>query len=613
MNAVRLTIKIVWRFLRPRWAYVLLNLAANLISALFEGSTVGILAVALQVLSRGQAGLAQLPGPIGGWLDQSVLVHGRETVFLGLVLAAILAQMMRSAFQFLADFIAVYLQTRAQAEAYQAVYAKILRLPFARSSSFKLGELTHALALTDSLQHLSRVGELVRTAMMIASYVALLLWISWPMTLAAAAGYWLISGLFLRILKRVVAHAESLLHLGRDLNQKATEFLQGLRLLHSFARQEDSIRTIHGLAEAEVRHRRRAILWSNAVEPITDIFTVFGAGIFLIIGTMALGGPNGAGLPKLLAFLLGLYRLTPRLHALNAALSVLAGRVPGLQRMDEFLNLEDAPPRASAQGAVLAGFQREIEFKNVTLRYLPDEPAAVADLSFRIPRGSFVALVGASGAGKSTVVDLLLRLFEPTSGAIQVDGMDLKEIDPAEWRRRVGVVNQEPFLFHASIRENIAFGKPDATPEEIGAAARAAHAHEFIQQLAQDYDTVIGDRGYRLSGGQRQRIALARALIGWPSILILDEATSALDSESERFIQQALEEQRGRCTLLTVAHRISTVAQADRIVVLSGGRIVEEGSHAQLLAREGIYARLRRLQSSQEQAQVPVELEAKSP
>jgi ABC-type multidrug transport system fused ATPase/permease subunit len=193
-----------------------------------------------------------------------------------------------------------------------------------------------------------------------------------------------------------------------------------------------------------------------------------------------------------------------------------------------------------------------------------------------------------------------------------VDGVDLRMLDVALWREQLGVVNQDPFLFHASIRENIAYGKPTATMEEIVAAAGAAHAEEFIAQCAEGYETIVGERGARLSGGQRQRIALARALVRQPRMLILDEATSALDSESELQIQRALDEQRGARTVLAIAHRLSTVAHADQILVLAEGKLMEQGTHHELLAREGIYARLWRLQSGQQDQQVPATLGARS-
>jgi len=202
---------------------------------------------------------------------------------------------------------------------------------------------------------------------------------------------------------------------------------------------------------------------------------------------------------------------------------------------------------------------------------------------------------------------LLLRLFEPTSGSIWVDGIPVNHFRRSSWREHFGVVSQEPFLFHASIRENIAFGRPTATMEEIMAAAKEAHAHEFITRLASGYETEIGDRGYRLSGGQRQRIALARALLRQPEILVLDEAMSAIDSESEHFIQQALDEQRGTRTVIGIAHRLSTITGADQILVLAQGRLVEQGTHQELLAKNRVYARLWQLQS-EDPGEAPVPL-----
>jgi ATP-binding cassette subfamily B protein len=213
-------------------------------------------------------------------------------------------------------------------------------------------------------------------------------------------------------------------------------------------------------------------------------------------------------------------------------------------------------------------------------------------VSFTIAPGEVVALVGPSGAGKSTIAALLLRLYDPDAGAIRLDGVDLRELDPTWLRRRIGLVAQEPLLFSASIADNLRYGRPDATRAELEAAARAANADGFVARFPSGYDTLVGERGVQLSGGQKQRIAIARALLVDPRLLILDEATSALDAESEHLVKEALDRLMVGRTTLVIAHRLSTVRDADRVLVLDGGRVLEAGPHDELIARDGLYRRL---------------------
>jgi ATP-binding cassette subfamily B protein/subfamily B ATP-binding cassette protein MsbA len=324
-------------------------------------------------------------------------------------------------------------------------------------------------------------------------------------------------------------------------------------------------------------------------------------GLLLILGFVILSNEQALVIPALFTFIGALNRLSSQLNSFARILNLLAENSGRIDRLNEILSTEDKE-WTRFRGKPMEGLTDKIQFEQVTLRYYPDQAPALQNINFEMPKGTVTALVGGSGAGKSSIADLLTGLYEPSEGRITVDGVDLREYNMESWRQKMGVVSQDTFIFNQPIFENIRYGKPEATETEVMEAAKDAQAHEFITALPEGYDTVVGERGYRLSGGQRQRIALARAILKQPEVLILDEATSALDSYSERLVQQALAMFQQDRTVLVVAHRLSTITGADRILVLEQGEIVERGTHQELLNRGERYANYWQLQAQGEVA-----------
>jgi len=364
------------------------------------------------------------------------------------------------------------------------------------------------------------------------------------------------------------------------------ETFAGIRVIKSFAREAHQEKEFKRSNHLQFSQMMRIIRSMEATGPLVETIAAVGIGLALLYVYAA---NLSAG--RFFGLITGIFILYDPIKTLSKIQLVMQQSIAATTAIFALLDSEptvqDAP-----NAAVLSSSQGRIEFENVTFRYANTVTDAISNLTLRIQPGKTHALVGASGAGKSTILSLILRLYDPTSGAVKIDGHDLRSITQKSLRERIGLVTQETFLFHDTISNNIRFGRLDATPDEVHEAARAAYAHDFIMAQPKGYETVIGDKGCLLSGGQQQRLAIARAVLKNAPILLLDEATSSLDSESEQQIQKALAKLAAGRTVIAIAHRLSTVLSADQIIVMDGGRIKEIGTHAELLEKSGYYRRL---------------------
>jgi ATP-binding cassette, subfamily B, bacterial MsbA len=364
------------------------------------------------------------------------------------------------------------------------------------------------------------------------------------------------------------------------------ETFSGIRVIKSFAREAHQEKEFKRSNQAQFSQMMRMIRAMEAVGPLVEIIAAIGVGMALLYVYAAnLSAGRFLGLMTGIFILYDPIKTLSRLHIVMQRSIAATTSIFGL--LDSESTVQDAP-----NALALSSSQGRIDFEDVTFRYANTVTDAISDLTLHIEPGKTYALVGASGAGKSTILSLILRLYDPTSGAVKIDDRDLRSVTQKSLREQIGLVTQETFLFHDTIFNNIQFGRLDATPEEVREAARAAYAHDFIMAQPKGYQTVIGDKGCLLSGGQQQRLAIARAVLKNAPILLLDEATSSLDSESEQQIQKALAELATGRTVIAIAHRLSTVLSANQIIVMDGGRIKEIGTHAELLEKSGYYRRL---------------------
>ncbi len=485
---------------------------------------------------------------------------------------------------------------RAVAGIRRELFEKLLEMPPGFFADRRTGELTSRLTadvglLQGVLSH--QIAEFSRQVLALVGGVVLLTLMQPRLTLTALGVVPIVVGsavIFGRRLRRMTTGVQDKV---AEATAVADEAISQIRTVQSFTQESMERRRyadqiLESVRAALVRAQVRGMFFGVLT------FTTFGGIVFVLWqgGVLVLEGQLTAG--ALVSFLLYTITIAAAIGALASFFSAYQEAVGAAERVFELLESRSPITDPPAPTPLARPVRGEVAFEGVSFRYRDDAeaPWTLREIDLRVAHGEVVALVGPSGAGKTTLVSLLPRFWDVSEGRIRLDGIDVRELRLADLRGAVGLVPQEPALFSGSVGDNIAYGRPGATAADIESAARAAHAHEFVVRLPQGYATLVGERGVKLSGGQRQRVAIARALLKDPAVLILDEATSNLDTESERLIEDAMEKLLAGRTTLIIAHRLSTVRRADRLIVLDHGGIVEEGTHAALLAQGGLYSRL---------------------
>ena len=440
------------------------------------------------------------------------------------------------------------------------------------------------------------VEDVIKEPVTLVSVLAWLIWTDWKLSLTGLIVFPLCI-IPIVVYGRRTRKASGLMQMSQaDLLAVLQEAVAGLRVIRAFGMEERETEDFRTICREFFRQRMRVVRARGMNTPLIELIAGLGGALVFIYAFFV--GIEGS---KLIAFGLGLFFLYAPIKKLSRVHLQIQETLAASDRIFQLLN-EQPSVVEPIHPVALPRFSQTIEFDHVTFRYSGTGVENILDdVNLSIPAGSLVALVGASGAGKTTLLNLVPRFYDPVTGTIRIDGVDIRQVSSKSLRDQIGLVTQETFLFNDTVAHNIAYGKPDATSDEIIAAARRAHAHDFISQMPQQYDTMTGDLGVKLSGGQRQRLAIARAILKNPPILLLDEATSALDTESERAVQAALDDlmwgtNQRALTMLVIAHRLSTVQHADRIIVLDKGRVVEQGRHDELLALGKTYKRLYDLQ-----------------
>ena len=604
-------INVLKRFVPPYKKYLVLSIIFNILSAVLNIFSFAALIPILQILF--QTGDAEAATSVMAWdwgnvqtvlmnnlnyyVTQLIAEFGQTTTLLliGIFLAVTTA--FKTGAYFLSSATIVPIRTGVVRDIRNQLYQKINALPLGFFSEERKGDIIARMSgdvqeVESSI--MSSLDMLFKNPILIIVYFSTLLFVSWQLTLFTIVfvpifGWFM--GMVVRKLKQKSIKAQAL---WSDTMSQVEETLGGLRIIKAFCAEDKMNARFDAVNTAYRNDIMRVNIRQSSAHPMSEflgtvmIIIVLWFGGILVLNNQTITGPT------FIYYMVILYSIIQPLKEFSKAGYNIPKGLASMERIDKILKAENTIHEV-AQPKHISSFEHQIEFRHVSFKYA--EQWILKDINLVIPKGKTIALVGQSGSGKSTMVDLIPRYYDVQEGEVLIDGINVKDLGIHDLRQLIGNVNQEAILFNDSFRNNISFGVENATQQQIEEAAKIANAYDFIMASEQGFDTNIGDRGGRLSGGQRQRVSIARAILKNPPILILDEATSALDTESERLVQDALERLMKTRTTVAIAHRLSTIKNADEICVLHDGKIVERGTHDELLSFDGYYKKLHEMQS----------------
>ena len=604
-------LNVLRRFVPPYKKYLILSVVFNILSAILNIFSFAALIPILQILFQTSDAATATELMDWDWTNiQTVLMNnmnyyvngliaewGQTTtlLFIGLFLAA--TTFLKTGAYFLSAATIIPIRTGVVRDIRNQLYEKITSLPLGFFSEERKGDIIARMSgdvqeIENSI--MASLEMLFKNPILIVSYFAALIFISWELTLFTLIIVPIMGWFMGWVGRKLKAQSIQAQALWSDTMSQVEETLGGLRIIKAFCAEKRMNRRFDNINSAYRNDIMRVNIRQSSAHPMSEflgtimIVIVLWFGGILVINNHTLSGPIFIYYMVMLSSI-----INPLKDFSKAGYNIPKG-LASMERVDKILMAEN-DIKEPEQPKHLQSFEHQIEFRHVSFRY--GEQWVLKDINLVIPKGKTIALVGQSGSGKSTLVDLIPRYYDVQEGEVLIDGINVKDLGIYDLRQLIGNVNQEAILFNDTFRNNISFGVTSATQEQIEEAAKIANAYDFITASEQGFDTNIGDRGGRLSGGQRQRVSIARAILKNPPILILDEATSALDTESERLVQDALERLMKTRTTVAIAHRLSTIKNADEICVLHDGKIVERGTHEELLASDGYYKKLHEMQS----------------